>query len=817
MAPSRRLLMAGVQAALVAALLVPGTSAFAQEGWSAPPAALSGSYIELLEPLVAFNAAGDGVAVWTHVSNEYFVPHVSRYSRASGTWSTPLDLAPPTAMTLASDVSIDDTGAITIALYRMESMTRFLEVVRYTPASGVWSAPVDIGGGGHLASAAMMSANAAGEVVAVWARFVLGTTDVTASIHATRYNPGSGSWSPVADLSPAGGLAYFPQVAMAPDGTAIAVWKRSVATSEYVQAARFAAGGWGPGADISPLQPESEMPAEIAMDAAGNAVVVWIGGTAVVSARFTASSTTWGPVTTVAAGAGESWPSVAVDPAGNAVAVWTENEMVHAARLPASAGSWGAAVVLSPITMGNWWARQPVVMDQAGNAFVAWRWSTLSNSVIQVARYTAATGTWGGAIPPVSDVGSMYGDSGTALAVDGNGSAAAVWIQAVGGWHIIQTRRWEATPGAPTITGVTPASGTLSVAFAAPPTAEAAFAPLNYEYSLDDGASWTARAPAATASPLAVTGLATNVAYSLRLRAVNPAGAGAASAAEVVVADAVPSPPTELEVASVVGNVVTLTWHPPVAGGPSPTGYVLEGGVVPGQVLASIPTGSTAPAFTITAPTGAFYIRMYTLAVVGGVTRRSLASNEIRIFVNVPEPPSAPAHLLGVASGSTLALSWTNTYGGGAPSDVWLRVTGAVAAVVPLGLIERWSFPAVPPGSYTMQVIASNAAGPSGPSNAVTLAFPASCGITNGAPGIPERLAASRAGRAITVMWSPPETGGAVSGYFLHVSGSYVGTFGTTSRVLSGAVGPGSYTFEVVAWNTCGTSRSTTPVTVVVP
>ena len=59
--------------------------------------------------------------------------------------------------------------------------------------------------------------------------------------------------------------------------------------------------------------------------------------------------------------------------------------------------------------------------------------------------------------------------------------------------------------------------------------------------------------------------------------------------------------------------------------------------------LASLPTDSTATTYTFAAPTGAFFIRMHSLA--SGI--RSAASNEVDLFVNVPAPPSAPANLLG--------------------------------------------------------------------------------------------------------------------------------------------------------------------------
>ena len=63
-----------------------------------------------------------------------------------------------------------------------------------------------------------------------------------------------------------------------------------------------------------------------------------------------------------------------------------------------------------------------------------------------------------------------------------------------------------------------------------------------------------------------------------------------------------------------------------------------------------------------------------------------LASNEIRIFVAVPRPPSAPAQLLAAVNGAEVALSWKNTFEGGPP--VGLLLSGSTVASLPLG---EWS------------------------------------------------------------------------------------------------------------------------------
>ena len=63
----------------------------------------------------------------------------------------------------------------------------------------------------------------------------------------------------------------------------------------------------------------------------------------------------------------------------------------------------------------------------------------------------------------------------------------------------------------------------------------------NYEYSTDNGSTWTTRSPAATTSPIAISGLTNGTAYNVKLRAVNSAGAGPESSA-VSVTPVVPTP-----------------------------------------------------------------------------------------------------------------------------------------------------------------------------------------------------------------------------------------------------------------------------------
>ena len=547
------------------------------------------------------------------------------------------------------------------------------------------------------------------------------------------------------------------------------------------------------------------------MDADGNAIAVWVHSSGVTyAARFARVLESW-LLPTIIAGSAVASPRIALNAAGDGQAVWvrtvgTQN-LVEAMLYSAASRTWTGPTVLS--AEGSAYPALDVAVDATGNALAVWSRAYVQPCgflCLQGARYVAAARMWTLTDDLSHPLQAAYDPQ---VQFDGHGNAVTVWGQSFMGYSATQARTWRATPSAPPLTGVSAAPGTLTLAFLPPETSEAQFAPVNYAYSVDDGATWTTRDPASTASPVVVGGLQDGIAYPVRLRAINTAGAAAVSAKVVAVAGAGPQTPSGLVTTSVTGNLVTLEWAPPSAG-LVPAAYVVEGGMSTGEVLASLPTGSAAPRFTFVAPTGAFYVRVH--AVADGV--RSGPSNEILLVVNVSTPPSAPAGLLGLVDGAGLALSWTNTFEGGAPTSLWLIVTGAATTVLPLPMGETFTYQNVPAGTYTLAVVAANAAGVSPPSNAVTLAFPGPCG---GSPQAPTNVRAWRDGSTVSMSWSPPASGPAVSHYVAQVSGAYVGSFTTASRILSGTAVPGTYTLSVAAANACGTGVASATQTVIVP
>jgi hypothetical protein len=289
-------------------------------------------------------------------------------------------------------------------------------------------------------------------------------------------------------------------------------------------------------------------------------------------------------------------------------------------------------------------------------------------------------------------------------------------------------------------------------------------------------------------------------------RTTNQNGTSNIATASILVS--MPKGPYGLHAESISGNTVRLDWSAPP--GMDVTNYVIDGGAAPGAVGASLSVGNAQPTLTFQAPTGVYYAHVH--AVAADVV--SPESNEIKLYVGVPAPPGAPMNLVGLATGSALSLTWHNSYEGGEPTAVVLDVVGPITTSIPLGLVNTMTYGEVPPGTYTFTVRAVNAVGSSGPSNPVSLTFPAGC---SGAPQTPMNFAAYKTGTVITAMWDPPAAGSAPTGYVLQVVGDFTGSFPTTAQSLSGEVAPGSYGLSVTAINVCGVSTPTGVVTIVVP
>lgn len=784
--------------------------AFAQQGWTGAVDDIFASDFVVGNAL-AVGAEGSAVAV---ARTLYGALHAVRRDGATRVWEAPQLLAPAGAS--GELVLVGPDGDAAVLWVASTGTSPSLRVSHHDSESSHWSPPIDLVSMSRHAAVIHGAVDPSGNIVVVWAHPAAQDEYV---IQASRYSGLARTWSSPVSLSPVIHSQPTARVALDPAGNAIATWSQRGIGTSLVYAARYsvARGNWDAPAQVSEAGEEA-YPWDLGADAGGNFTLLWTNDRGVIrAARYLASAASWSRPQDVSAppfSAGRA--RVAVGPDGAVTAVWMSRppgldvEYVMGARYSAGVGTWSAPVDIE--RRGDLAGDPQIVADRYGNVTIVWTRDTADDDLpfTHALRYTPSTGQ----VTPVTVLSAVEALD-PRVGVDATGNLFVTWtrrrsISGVTG-RIIEGTEWAASPSAPAVGSVTSGSGTLTVGVIPPATSEPSFAPTTYEYSLDDGATWTPRTPASTVSPLRISGLTNDVTYAVRLRAVNGAGPGAPSGPVAATPRPAPEPPTNLRVAAQAGNTVTVAWTAPASGMP-PTAYVLEGGLQPGEVLASIPGGGpmSVPSFTFSAPTGAYYVRMH--AVAG--TAWSPPSNEIRLFVNVPAPPAAPTNLLGLANGPALALSWTNPPGGPAATALWLNVTGALTTTLPLPAAETFTYPDVPPGTYTFSVSASNAGGMSAPSNTVTLSFPSPC---TGVPGAPTNLQVWTTGRTILLTWGAPVTGAAVTGYTVQVSGAYVGTFATPSRALSGVAASGSYTLSVVATNPCGASPATPAQSVVMP
>jgi hypothetical protein len=335
--------------------------------WSTPER-LSRANEEGQGSQVAIDEAGNAFAVWVVEGTSVTFVIRTAVRPPGGEWSVPENLSAPFQDTTeAPQVALAAAAAGAVAAWTInDGFDRIVQAAVHL-AGGDWSDPKDLSDAAEDARSPDVGINAAGEAVAVWQRFD-GSNDI---VQAAALPPG-GEWSEPEDLSEAGQNAHEPQVAIDPDGDAVATWSRWDGSDMIVQAAERAAGDdWSAPDDLSEagLLPEA---APVAIDAAGNAVAVWRHSgvlTGVLQAAVRPAGGEWSePDDLSAPGQNAVNPAVATNGAVGAVAAWqlfdgAEYRVQASVRPPG--GEWSEPENLS--AAGEDAGLPDLALDAAGN------------------------------------------------------------------------------------------------------------------------------------------------------------------------------------------------------------------------------------------------------------------------------------------------------------------------------------------------------------------------------------------------------------------------------------------------------------------
>jgi hypothetical protein len=383
------------------------------------------------EARVAFDGAGNAMAVWTQLTAATGKSHVwaRRYLPATG-WGTaePIQAA-TTGDGFGPQVAFKANGDALVVWQQIDGSLGNVWLRPFTASTSSWGTATLVSGGTVNAGSPQLAIDPGGNAMVAWPE---GTFAAGVHVRARRLDASLG-WGGVVPLDSAPNYANEPRVTIDASGIATVVWLEDDAagTGSDVWANRFVPGtgagtGWGTATLLETIDGSTSRPA-IASDAAGNVLVTWSqsDATTFTSAlyfnRFSAGQ--WGTATVVRSGEPYAFDGdLAMNATGDAVAVWQEDNGQDGASAWGSryvAGAWGTPQRIDDgVTLG---AVSPQVgIDAGGNAVAVWS----KGGRMKSNRADAVTG-WG----TLEDIDSATGGGADRprLAVDGSGNAIAVW------------------------------------------------------------------------------------------------------------------------------------------------------------------------------------------------------------------------------------------------------------------------------------------------------------------------------------------------------------------------------------------------------
>jgi hypothetical protein len=315
--------------------------------------------------------AGDVTVVWSQEAGE------GVNVLYSSTLSPGLQWSAPVAVSAAGDkpgwfeLAVDPGGEAVI-VYEDSSTVKSRARVVTRPAGGDWAAPLTVSAAGEETTTnPTLAVGAGGDAAIVWT--------IPNAVRAVE-RPAGGGWSAPATVVSASNSFFYPSVAVAPNGEAVAVWQQAINGVGAVVESSFETGGaWS-----APVELGGGFfyagPPQVAIDAAGEAVALWerkIENPASfdVLAASRPRGGPWSTPTAVPRTEKEEpyEPSLALSPGGQAVAAWvtgTLTEHIIRTSVRPAGAPWGPPTDLTKPTES---VDNPIVAaDAHGNAVVVW-------------------------------------------------------------------------------------------------------------------------------------------------------------------------------------------------------------------------------------------------------------------------------------------------------------------------------------------------------------------------------------------------------------------------------------------------------------
>ncbi len=443
-------------------LILISTSALQAATWS-PPIDVSAAGQDAYFPQVVIDASGNAVAVWTRSNGTNFIIQAATLPYGSSTWTPTADLSAAGQDAAFPQVGVDAAGNAVAIWSRSNGTNTIIQGAKLPFGTSAWTPTTDLSAAGQDADKPQIAVDAAGNAVAVWSR----SDGSNSIVQGATLLFGSAIWVATTDLSASGQDADSVQVAVDASGNAVAVWRRFDGSNTIIQAATLAFGStvWvAATADLSAAGNDSRDP-QVAVDPAGNAVAVWSffnGFTTDISiqgATLAFGSSTWVATSDLLAptlnSAGS--PQVGVDAAGNALAIWVRNNgvdpVLEGATLAFGSSIWVPTTTIVIPGFGEFF---PILaVNASGDAVAVWVLidAGIVTFAIQASTLAFGTGTWTApvniGVPAVFPLEPPVGFPDVAIGPSGN--AVAIWQGTNGANAIIQAAIYGLSiPAAPT-------------------------------------------------------------------------------------------------------------------------------------------------------------------------------------------------------------------------------------------------------------------------------------------------------------------------------------------------------------------------------
>jgi hypothetical protein len=277
---------------------------------------------------LAVNAGGEAAVAWVQKNVEEKSAIMAATLPAGAAPSSAQEVSDPEHDAFSPDVDVAPDGTAVLAWAGYFSAESPSAVLLSTESGGSFPAPVKVSSADGVDSP-QLALDAAGDPTLVWRGLVEkevepGEPELFFSAIEGRSAVGGSFGSVFVLLEDEEDPGFLPRLAIAPDGTAVAVWvHRELASSFALEGVTRPSSQASFSAPQEIAQEEGEISApSLAINGGGTSIVAWHNASSVSRASIRPPGGPFGAPADLGGGQPALFPKVALDGAGDAVAVW---------------------------------------------------------------------------------------------------------------------------------------------------------------------------------------------------------------------------------------------------------------------------------------------------------------------------------------------------------------------------------------------------------------------------------------------------------------------------------------------------------------